>query len=286
MPRKTSPSGPQFGPCRDWRKRSYGRITGAQVERCLQLFNKVWAEVGEWGSSLGDEQQFVRSLEKLVAVPSWINFYQDSLVQLLAKTVAVAGLGDKLSEAFSQEDPISSMLKVADADPSDDVPEHPAAIPLALAMMGNLHAIARYSRSINDMIIACRDRGEIQALFDALSVDSHILNMPFFTAGLRLAQLAGDRSFADAAFKAITGPHAHRLEYAELRWVEYLLRDQDAFESCSREEIYELCVEHLQIYDPGGQKKDAKAALFSRFRTWQKEAGIQNPRFGFSAKRQ
>ena len=51
------------------------------------------------------------------------------------------------------------------------------------------------------------------------------------------------------------------------------------------EDIYVLLVEHLKLYDPTGTRKDPKAALFAMFKKWQKQAGIQNPRFGFSGKK-
>lgn len=269
----------------DWTSRSYGRISGGQIEKCLSVFREIWAECESWSETLSDEAAWARALEKIVCVPSWVNFYQDDFVELLAKVIAVAGFTDQLSAAVRSRDPIGSMLEMT-SDIAGEAPDHPASMPLAFATLGNLQAIARYSRSINDMIVACREKGDIQSLLNAVSIDAYIVSMPFFMAGMRLGQLNRDQSFAEATFKAIVGPHGHRLEYAELRWVEYLLRDQGAFDACSREDIYELCVVHLGVYDPSGSKKDPKAALFARFRAWQKEAGIQNPRFGFSAKHQ
>lgn len=268
-----------------WRTKCYGRISGEQIEQCLLVFREIWSESRVWARALGDNDEWGRALEKFVAVPNWVNFYQDSLVELIGKILAVSGQSERFLAAARGDDPLASILEMTRVEP-DAEPAHPACLPLAFAMLGNLNAIARYSRSINDMVNACRESGDIQSLLDALSVDSHVISMPFFLAGLRLGQLNGDRSFAEVTFKAVCGPHPHRLEYAELRWVEYLLRDQGSFETCSREEIYELCVVHLGVYDPSGSKKDPKAALFARFRAWQKEAGIQNPRFGFSAKRQ
>lgn len=269
----------------EWRTKRYGRIEGGQIEKCLEIFRAVWSEYGAWSQALQNDDEWLGAFEKIAVVPNWVNFYQDSFIQLLAKTAFVAGFSEQLIAAARCENPISKILDLTDETP-ESAPEHPASLPMAFAMLGNLTAIARYSRSINDMIVACREKRDIQSLFDALSIDSYIVSMPFFLTNLRIGQLARNKEFAEAVFGAIAGPHAHRLEYAELRWVEYLLRDQGAFEACNREEIYDLCVEHLAVYDPSGEKKDAKAALFSRFRAWQREAGIQNPRFGFSAKRQ
>ncbi len=237
------------------------------------------ARVG-WQEIRGDEEKWSEALLKLIAIPSWTGFYQDTFVTLLAKMSVMSGLAPTLSEAVAAENPTAFLLDAASSLP-DEAPDHPAALPLAFAMIGNLDAIACYSRSINDMIEAAKE-GDVGSLFAAISVDSLVTTMPFFQSAMRLGQLSGDPSVANEVFKAIKGPHKKRFEYPELRWVEYLLRDQGAFDSCSKQEIYELIVEHLKIYDVAGEKEDAKAGLFKLFRSWQKQAGIQKPRFGFS----
>ncbi|MBW8312568.1 MAG: hypothetical protein K0M64_11110 [Rhizobium sp.] len=265
-----------------WEEKLYGRITGRAIARCLAMFQEIWAERAAWQISQQDESQWLKAFQRLAAVPNWTVYYQDTLIELLAKIAVVSGIGPILKDAVEATDPIAFLLDAVDSMP-DEVPEHPATLPLAFAMIGNLDAIACYSRSINDMIQTAK-QGDINALFAALSVDSMVSTMSFFQVGLRLGQLSGDSSSAEQVFRAIKGPHKKRLEYPELRWAEYLLRDQGAFETCSREEIYELVVEHLKIYDTTGANEDAKASLFKLFRSWQKQAGIQNPRFGFSAK--
>lgn len=265
-----------------WREKSYGRLTGGEIDTLLSTFRECWSGRTDLLGPLGDEQ-WPRALEKLMGVPNWTPFYQDSLIDLIGKMVVVSGMRDAIEKAVLQDRPVQGLLEAVDNLP-DVPPDHPAAMPLAFAMLGNLEAIARYSRSINDMIRACREQGDIEALFDALSVDSLISTMPFFQAALRLGQLSGDATIADQLLATLRGPHRKRLIYPELRWAEYLLRDQGAFHTCSREDVYELIVVHLGLYDPSGTQKDPKAALFTLFRAWQKEAGIQKPRFGFSAK--
>jgi hypothetical protein len=268
-------------PKQNWRLRQYGRITGAQIEQCLNVFREAWVDRESWVELASSEDKWLASVQKLMAVQNWTPFYQITLLELLGKMASLTGILDELVEALKAPDPTAAIL---DIEVPDDPPDHPAAMPLAFAMVGNLEAIARYSRSINDMILACRG-GDLQALFDALSVDSYVSTMAFFQAAMRVGQLSGDAEAAASIFKSIRGPHKKRFDYPELRWTEYLLRDQGAFEACTREEIYDLVVVHLGIYDPAGKKKDSKAALFTLLRAWQKQAGIQNPRFGFSVNR-
>ena len=265
----------------NWRSKKYGRITGAQIEQCLNVFRDAWVDRESWAELARNEDKWFASVEKLMAVPNWAPLYQVTLLELLAQIAAVAGISGELVQALKAPDVNAAIL---DVEVPENPPDHPLAMPLAFAMVGNLEAIARYSHSINDMIVACRG-GDLQALFDALSVDSYISTMAFFKSALRIGQLSGDEEAAASIFKSIRGPHKKRLDYPELRWAEYLLRDMGAFEACTREEIYDLIVVHLAIYDPAGSKKDPKAALFTLLRAWQKQAGIQKPRFGFSGKR-
>ncbi|MCJ0825946.1 hypothetical protein MQC88_08255 [Luteimonas sp. 50] len=245
------------------------------------MFDMVWSERSAWPQREVGSEDWFSAVTKLTVVPSWLPLYRDSLTVLIARVVTAAGVGPQFVDAIKSDRPTEKLLDLVEQLP-DEPPEDLNATAIAFALVGNLDAISHYSRSINDMFLAC-EKGELEALIQALSIDSHLSAMPFFQAALRLGQLSGDSTAAEEIFKAIRGPHRKRSEYPKLRWVEYLLRDQGAFEACSREEIYQLCVEHLRVYDPSGTKKDPKAALFSRFRTWQKEAGIQNPRFGFSA---
>lgn len=267
----------------DWRAKQYGRITGGDIERLLATFDAAWAERSTWPAQEVGTKDWFRSLSKLMSIPNWIPLYRDSLGVLLGRLVTQAGIGPEFVAAARSDRPVEMLLELAEQIP-DDPPGDANAMAVVFAMVGNLDAIATYSRSINDMFVA-GERGDIGAMFQALTVDSYLVSLPFFQAALRLGQLNNDPSAAAEIFKAVRGPHRKRSEYPKLRWVEYLLRDQGAFKECSREEIYDLCVVHLLVYDPSGTKKDPKAALFARFRSWQKEAGIQNPRFGFSVKR-
>jgi hypothetical protein len=236
------------------------------------MFNECWSTRNTEIAPKSDDQWWP-AVERLMKVPNWTPFYQDTLVELLGKIAVVGGFSAQLIQAAASSQPVAALMDALDEFP-DDAPEHPAAIPLAFAMVGNLDAIARYSRSVNDMLRACREEGDIDALFDALSVDSYISTMPFFQAALRLGQLSGDSDAAEQIFRSIKGPHKKRLVYPQLRWAEYLLRDQGAFEACTQDEIHELLVVHLKLYGDDVELKDSKKSLFMLFRKWRKQAGI------------
>lgn len=255
----------------DWHAKRYGRITGEQVLRCLELFEDAWRQRHETFGVSDSPEGWLKTVERLAAIPDWSSLYQHSFVELIAMMAVVSGLQDQLIEAASSPDPARAFLDVFESV-LDDAPDHPAMLAPAMAMIGNLEAIARYSRSINDMIKACREQGDIDALRQALSVDSRLSVLPFVQAALRVGQLSGDDEALDYIVGGIRGPHKKRLMYPRLRWAEYLLRDQGAFEACTQEEIHELIVVHLGLYGDDGEHKDSKKALFAMFRKWRNAA--------------
>lgn len=264
-----------------WRMRSYGRITGGQLERLLASFSLIWEERESFTWIRGNSDEWVHSFEKIVGIPNWAPLYELDLVRLVALLAVRSGLGEKIAGAAKEG--IEALVDLAETMPEDFSPS-PDALPASMAMLGNLEAISVYSRSINDMVKAAK-RGDFDSLMQAISVDAYVLCFPFFLAGIRVDQLSGQEDAIEEVFRALRGPHERRYDFVKLRWAEYLLRDQGAFDACSREDIYVLLVENLKLYDPAGTKKDPKSAIFAMFRKWQKEAGIQNPRFGFSGKR-
>ena len=264
-----------------WRTKPYGKITGGQLEGVLGAFSQHWDGRALYSQTHDPEETF-RRIAKLAAIPNWINFYHHSLLEMLAMFVSITGTSDAIKRAAESADPYEAVADVVASIP-DDVPAHPAALPLAMAFTANLEAVARYSRTINDMLAALRERGDIEALGQALTIDSAIITLPICQAMLKYGQLTGDPSFAEELLGATKGPHKKRLVYPKLRWAEYLLRDRGAFDACSQDEILELIVVHLKLYGDDREHKDAKKSLFMLFRKWWKEAGIQNPKFGWSA---
>lgn len=265
----------------EWRMHRFGRITGGELERLLAVFEEVWKEREEFSSLRESPGNWAVSFDRLASVPNWVTYYEVSLSQLVGELISRTGVAEQFIAAANGG--VDSLLTFVDTLP-DLPPPSEESLPVAMAMIGNLEAISLYSRTINDMVAAAKE-GDVLALSQAISVDAYVVCFRFFLAGMRLGQFMGDAEFASGVMRAISGPHKRRHEYAKLRWAEYLLRDQGGFEVCSREEIYSLIVEHLRLYDPVGDKKDPKAGLFSLFRKWQKQAGIQNPGFGFSGKK-
>lgn len=265
----------------DWRSQAYGKITGGQLESVLASFSECWNERAQYASADSSEDAW-RRISKLASVPNWVTLYNCPLLDMCGKFVAVTGTADAIQKAAASSDPYAAVTEAIAAIP-DEPPNHSVALPLAMALVANLEAVAHYSRTINDMLTALRERADFDALEQALSIDSVVITLPICQAMLRYGQLSADSSFAQELLGAVTGPHKKRLVYPKLRWAEYLLRDRGAFDVCSQDEIYELIVVHLKLYGDDSEHKDAKKSLFMLFRKWWKDAGIQNPKFSWSA---
>ena len=214
---------------KEWRTQAYGKITGGQLEDTLATFSLHWSERSTYGSS-DDPEVALAQIIKLASIPNWVNLYQHSLLEMLAMMFAVAGIGDAIQHAAESPDPYTAVAQIIDAIP-DRAPDHPAALPLAMVFTANLEAVARYSRSVNDMLAAFREKADFDALGQALSIDSALITLPFCQAMLRYGQLAGDSSAAEELIGFVAGPHKKRLLYPKLRWAEYLLRDRGAFDA-------------------------------------------------------
>jgi len=264
-----------------WQDKPYGKITGGQLESVLASFFKCWTERTQYASA-GDPEVTWRRISKLASVPNWVALYNCPLLELFGKFVALTGTAEAIQRAAASADPYAAIAEAIEAIP-DEAPDHPAALPLAMACIANLEAVAHYSRTINDMLAAFRERADFDALGQALSIDSVVITLPICQAMLRYGQLSADSSFAQELLGAVTGPHKKRLVYPKLRWAEYLLRDCGAFDACSQDGIFELIVVHLKLYGDDREHKDAKKSLFGLFRKWWKEAGIQNSKFSWSA---
>ena len=264
-----------------WRETSYGRITGSDLERLLAVFEDIWKDRDSFVSLRDDQDSWWDSVNKLAEIPNWAPLYELDLPRLIAVLVAQSGISNEFLAAAKGG--VGTLIDFSEQVPKGPPPNREV-LPAAMAMLGNLEAISVYSRTINDMVKAAKE-GDVEALGQALSVDAYLMCRPFFLAGLRVDQLSGQGDFTSYVMRWVSGPNRRRYEYASLRWAEYLLRDQGAFEACSREDIYVLLVHHLKLYDVAGTQDDAKSALFAMFKKWQKQAGIQNPRFGFSGKK-
>lgn len=258
----------------EWRTKRYGRILGADVELLLASLRDVWREGQEVRESLirpGAE----RFWERLAQGPSWAHLYQLPFEQVIALFAKMTGTLELIIESARSDCPSDAVMRdLPVALESQELPSDPLALPLILVLIANLDSISRYSLTINNLMERVRHHQCVESLSRAASVDTGVLALPQAQLFMRSLQIAGEyRELSDFLRSVGSGPHKGRAVYQELRWAEYILRDQGAFESCTHDEIHDLIVYRLRLYDDDRKLKDSKKSLFMVFQKWWREGG-------------
>lgn len=256
----------------DWRLKRYGRILGKEVERQLFAFREFSREGQELRALLmtEDAAKFWRELAKS---PTWAHYYQESFTTLIARFVALAKAGDVVRSMAQREFPADHVddleAHLGEHDPPSECPE---LIGLLFALMANLEAIALFSCTMNELLLRAQSHACFQSLARAASIDVGVLSLPNAQFAMKAMQLVGETELLSEFLGAVAqGPHKGRIPYQELRWMEYLLREQGAFRACSQQEIYDLLARDLKVYGDDREHPDAKKALFALFRKWRLE---------------
>jgi hypothetical protein len=259
----------------NWRSRRYGKILGSDLEAILQGIRNSWHDGQEIRALLASDRAS-KFWGEIAKSPHWGQFYQLTFAQVVALMGQITGTIDLIVDAANSEYPsdllvgeLSSRLDAS--EPGDD----PRTLPLVLTLIANLDSIARYSLGVNDLLRRASRNGCVESLARAASMDTGVLALPQAQLLMKSLQMSGSTKELASFLQAVAhGPHKTRLVYPELRWAEYLLRDQGAFDNCTQDEIHELIVVHLKLYDDDSKLKDSKKALFMLFRKWRKESGI------------
>ena len=85
-----------------------------------------------------------------------------------------------------------------------------------------------------------------------------------------LAIFRSDKRFLKQIKGAYATPRQKLAVYADLRFVEALLHEAEAFEAAPSEHIYEVVVNRLALYDHRGD--DAGKSLMTLFTRWRESA--------------
>lgn len=256
----------------DWRKKRYGRILGEDAERQLSVFRE-FAREGEELRELLTTKKAVKFWREFAKSPAWGHYYQEPFERLVARFIVLANAGDVVKSIAQHEFPVDHIGELeAHLDQQELPGECPELIGLLFALMGNLDAIGLYSCTVKDFLDRVVSQSCVMSLARAASIDTGVLSLPVSQAVMKALQFQGEHE-ALAEFLGIVaqGPHKRRIPYQELRWMEYLLREQGAFRKCKNREIFELLATHLKVYGSDADHADAQKAMFELFRKWRKE---------------
>ena len=258
----------------DWREKRYGRIRGGELEGLLTSLRESWREGRAIRESIL-EPEAIDFWKRVAAAPHWGQLYGLSLTQLLALLLKMTGTVDAFLSIAKSSNATEALLRDFPAELEKvELPDDPLAIPAILALIANLDSISRFSLTIHDLLERVKERHCVLSLARAASVDTGVLALPPAQLYMRSLQMAGETEALATFLRSVGGgPHKGRDVFLELRWAEYLLRDQGAFEECTFGEIHDLLVKRLRLYEDDGTLKDSKKSLAMVIRKWRKEAG-------------
>lgn len=257
-----------------WRERRYGKILGRDVEAHIFTFREISERAKALKAQLADSEK-PEFWTELVKEPNWAAHYQVSFEIVMARFMLMTKSSEIISELAKQKFPTdTAKIKLEEYFSNKEAPDSPQFLPLFFAINGNIEAITQFSCTMNDLLLRAQNENFLYFLAKAASIDTAILSLPAAQVFMKFLQFSGETETLLEFFRFIgRGPHKTRQLYQELRWAEYLLREQGAFEACTQDEIFDLLVNGLKIYGDDGEHKDAKKALFMLFRKWRKEAG-------------
>ena len=247
---------------------------GRDVQAQIIAFREMSAQGKDIKAQIAknDTPEFLAELAK---APNWAVYYQESFETVMARFFIMTQSVEMISKLAEQEFPSdTAKLEVDEYFKGKETSEHPQFLSLFFAMQGNIEAITRFSCTMNDLLKRFENDQCIESLAKAASIDTAILSLPASQRLMKFLQFSGKTEALLEFFRFVgKGPHKTREPYQDLRWAEYLLREQKAFDVCSQDEIFDLLVNGLKIYGNDGEHKDSKKALFMLFRKWRKESG-------------
>jgi hypothetical protein len=260
----------------EWRNRRYGKISGESIEILLGQWREAWA----LRESLIEHMRS-RPLEFLVSrldgAPAWWHLYTISFEEFGVFQTKVMGIANIVAAAAATDSPTDDFVremknvKLPDAPPEELKDEAMAA---AFVLQTNLEAIAHYSLSMHELAARFSpDKGGLKAIQRAAGIDVSVLALPKAQSVLRALQLKSpdeSKLFSTLMRAPVKGPHGN-IAHRELRWIEYIIRERGAFESCTQEEIHDLLVNRLHLY-PDDETSSSKESLFKLIRNWRRAA--------------
>jgi hypothetical protein len=254
-----------------------GLLSTAHFSALLRIFRATQNDAKEIPEAL-QESPIFEQFEAANASIVWAEFYELPFTAHLLVAMELFGLASLTRPGISPSEQIELLLSVEKL-PDDSgiyekldtmsMVEKAAVMACAHSMFLTLKCLVTYSAPINTLVERVR-AGSDDAFHNIITVDPAAVLAPTMAKRLSNAAIANDRPFLRRYRKALGGPHKGREPYSQLRLVEAVLADTEAFQKMSREDIHTLVVHDLKLY--GSKHGDTLKGLFSRFSDWRREA--------------
>ncbi len=217
--------------------------TEQNVKQLFQLIGQMWAELDEFAADLPDPAAEFR-------VRGYGALYQEPITKIASFVFQQAGLWDAVVAAAKSDDPNASLMQLAHAEPTEDLPAEKVYL-LRIAwvvLMVNLDAIATFNSSMSELL-AQVEQGNDLALFRAVYLDASVLHAQPAADRISSAAILNDRSFFDSLAKAITRtkPSRPKPHLDGVRVLMNVLEDAGELETISNQALAELAANKIGV---------------------------------------
>lgn len=249
-----------------------GKLSRSQLRRTLALANDL-PTLQNMSALIAGQPRFRQAIDDADQVFSWAWAYDLSMPELVAFLFCVIDAQDELAKVVRSDDPQEAILELAESyeAPSvtpDTVPfaRKLLALELMIALCKTFECYRSYSQPLCDLVAKAR-AGDADALCNAVRIDPTVLATPSIAQCVSEAVLNGDKKLLRKIKSSYMNPRQKLAMYPDLRLVEVVLRETGAFLALRGEQLYELIVNDLGLYDHrGGDPRKSLLTLFKRWR--------------------
>jgi len=228
------------------------------IRELYARFHQLNVELDELPELIEEKESKV--LEILDRAPPWALWYELSWVKVLGLFLYLSNLDEMVIDASNSDDPQNFLFDYIAKNPNPlsdlELSEDEQALLLSLFMnvVNQLKSLSIFSQSLSELV--SKAKSDDQAIFDAVLVDRSVVACPIIARRIQYAQLIGDESFMVSLSKAITHTRPRRPaeEYDDLRYMIEAADEMKVLESSTKEELFDIFANQLQIYNTEGKK--------------------------------
>jgi hypothetical protein len=188
------------------------------------------------------------------------------------------GLKDAIDSAQRSSDPNRALTDLARAEfhgegpaPPDPSPEDFAsAVGSAVSLLRSLESVSIFGRSLNSLLQRAEE-GDTKALRHAVSIDRTVTLSESGKAAVSHLTVTEGEAALDKLL-AIRKPDERLKQYAELRFIHWLLKEAGALDGAVPDSVIHLVTETLALYSTVGG--DAAKNIRQLFRKFDQEGSI------------
>jgi hypothetical protein len=252
-----------------------GKLTEDQLRRLLKLADETPSVEG-LSKRLRNRSSLQEAIRDSGMVFHWSWVYELSMLELLALMVWVIDRQDELVAAAKSDDPQEAILLLAEdeEEPSIEPDSIPAwrkvlGVELFVACALCFQSYRSYSVSLCELVEKVRN-GNLEALCKAIRIDPSTLSAPSVSQFVSEAVFHGRTRVLKQIKGAYATPRKKLAMYTDLRFVEVLLHEAEAFEHAPSERIYDVVVNRLGLYDH--RSEDPRKGLEALFKRWRESS--------------